>query len=155
MPPRDFEGDERGLPQESRRSEVFLQPPNMQDPDGVRAACHRPIQWDAVDETAVEKVFVADSHRRESPRQRARRKYRLNQLPTVEPVFTSTLDAGRHALERHGEIRKRLRRQALAQQPTKRAVAMQRSPAVDEAGEPADQRTVEHAVPTKRLPDRQ
>src|SRR5258708_21337808 len=137
MPPRDFEGDERGLPQESRRSEVFLQPPSMQDPDGVRAACHRPIQWDAVYETAVEKVFVADSHRREDPRHRARRKDRLNQLPPVEPVFASTLDAGRPALERHAESPERLRRQARAQQPTKPTLAMQPSPSLDEAGAPA------------------
>src|SRR5258705_6320494 len=101
MPPRDFEGDERGLPQESRRSEVFLQPPNMQDPDGVRAACHRPIQWDAVDEAAVEKVFVADSHRRGNSPRLARPNYPLNQLPTIEPVFTNTPDSGRPPLQQH------------------------------------------------------
>src|SRR5258705_4868731 len=107
MPPRDFEGDERGLPQESRRSEVFLQPPNMQDPDGVRAACHPPIQWDAVYETAVEKVFVADSHRREDPPPRARRKDRLQPPPPVGPRLRSTLEPGTPANRTHSRRRPR------------------------------------------------
>jgi hypothetical protein len=38
-----------------------------------------------------------------------RRKYRLDQVPVLKPVLSGTFDAGRHALERHGEVLESLR----------------------------------------------
>jgi hypothetical protein len=53
-----------------------------------------------------------------------RRKYRLDQVPLLKPVLSGTFDAGRHALERHGEVLESLRWQSVTQQPTKCAVAV-------------------------------
>ena len=145
----------RDLPQEPRRREFLLQTPDVQDPYGVGAEGHRPIQRNAVHQATVEEVLVADLHRREHPGQRTRRENRLDQVSVVEPVLAGTFDAGRHTFERHGEVLEGLRGQSVAQYPAKLTVAVQRRPAAHDFGGPPEQRTVEHSVLGKRVPDRQ
>jgi hypothetical protein len=115
MPARNLKGHERDLPQKPGCGEVFLQTSDMQNPYGVGTVRHRPIQWNAIDEAAVEEVLVTDSHWGKYAWQRAGRKHRLDQFPFVEPVFAGTLDAGRDTLERNGEVLEPLRWQVVAQ----------------------------------------
>ena len=82
----------------------FLETPDMQHPDGVRAVLHRPVERDAVDQATVEEVLVADLYRREHARQRTRGQHRLDQIARVEPMFACLLDACRDAFERHSEF---------------------------------------------------
>ena len=135
--------------------QFLLQTPDVQDPDGVGAAGHRPLQRNAVHQATVEEVLVTDPHRREHPRQRARRQNRLDQVSRAEPVLPCAFDAGRHALERHGEVFEGLRGQSVAQQAAKCVVAVQRRSAAHDFGDAPDQRTVEDAVVGQRVPDRQ
>ena len=80
MSTRNLERSEPDLPQEPRRREFLLQAPDMQDPYGVGAPLHRSVQRNAVHQTTVEEVFVADSHGWEHSWQRARCQHRLDQV---------------------------------------------------------------------------
>ena len=84
--------------------EGLLDAPDLQHEHPLRAQFDGPPERDAVDETAVQVVVLADPDRGEQAGHRGGGEDGVDDRSVVEPVLGGVLDPGGAALERHRQV---------------------------------------------------
>jgi hypothetical protein len=120
--------------------------------DAPGAQRDRPAHRDRVHDAAVEEVLVTDAHRRQQPRDRARREDGVDERAVGEPALRGGLDARGHAPEGHGEILDALDGQRLGQQAAQRGGVVEMGARPRERAEPAQSRAAEHVAALELRP---
>ena len=98
-------------------------------------------------------MLSVDLDRREKARDGRGGEHRVHEWPGAEPALRRGLDAGRHALEAHGQFLDPRDRQRLIEQPAQRFVVVEVRAAARQRGQAAHERAVEEVAALDPRPD--
>ena len=97
--PGHLERDQADVPRGTGSRERALNPSHMQNVNLGSPEGQGPADGNGMHQTAVQEMLIANPHRRQQARDRARGQHGIGQAAGGEPVRRRALDAGRHALE--------------------------------------------------------